>query len=659
VSSIGFIRPIGSIFSTRTTDRLMLLISCSRLSRGFDEGPLFENVGFELHAGERVGLVGPNGVGKTTLLRILAGFDHSDDGDVRLHAGARVALLRQQPDFAPDRTLFAEAKSGLDELLAAHDDMIHTAEALAKAADEAERKSLAARYDRLHELLSHHDAFNLDHRVEQVLDGLGFVRADYHRPVETFSGGQQSRLMLAKLLLSAPDVMLLDEPSNHLDIDATRWLEDYLAKQPEAMLIVSHDRYFLDRVVTKVFEMHPHHVTSYPGNFKQYWRLRQERYEAELKAYEAQKEYIDKQEEYIRRVHYGQLHKQAASRQKQIDKIERLERPVMVEVPRMHFGSVRRTGDVVLHAEDLSKAYDRPLFQDLSFDLPRGRRLGVMGPNGSGKTTLLRVLLGDEEPDSGKVQRGHLTEFGYYDQQLKTLPEDKPVIRAVWPGDDPEAVEQGMRDLLGRFGLTGDQVYQQVGALSGGEKSRAALARLVAQGVNVLVLDEPTNHLDLWACDALEQALKEFDGTAIVVSHDRYFLNQVADLLLVLDGQGGAQVIHGNYDTYEMMRAQQEAAQTGRERDRSEKASRERERPERSGAAKPKKKRKFPYRKTAEIEADIAAAETEMRALEERLASPELYKDGDRVKQTTMAFDEVKAHLAQLYEHWEEAVEMN
>jgi ATP-binding cassette subfamily F protein 3 len=639
----------------------MLLLSCSRLSRGFDEGPLFENVGFELQAGERVGLVGPNGVGKTTLMKILAGLDKPDDGDVRLHAGARVALLRQQPDFAPGRTLFAEAKTALDELLAAHDDMIRTAEALAKATVEAERKSLAARYDRLHELLQHHDAFHVDYQIEQVLDGLGFCREDYHRPVETFSGGQQSRLMLAKMLLSSPDVMLLDEPSNHLDIDTTRWLEEYLARQPEAMLIVSHDRYFLDRVVTKVFEMHANRITSYPGNFKQYWRLRQERYEQELKAYEAQKEYIEKQEEYIRRVHYGQLHKQAASRQKQIDKLERLERPTMVESPQMHFGEVRRTGDVVLQVDDLCKSYDRPLFKDLSFQLQRGKRLGIMGPNGSGKTTLLRVLLGEEEADSGTARRGHLVEFGYYDQNLKTLAPDLPVIRAVWPEADPDAEEQRMRDLLGRFGLAGDQVYQKVSELSGGEKSRAALARLVAQGVNVLVLDEPTNHLDLWACDALEQALLEFEGTCIVVSHDRYFLNRVVDLLLVLDGQGNVQVIYGNFDTYELMRAQQDAAKA--ELERKKKAD-DVVRPAASNnhagsSKKEKRKRKFPYRKVPDIEADIAAAETELQELEHLMASPELYRDGDKVKQTTKAFEETKVRLQQLYEHWEEAVELN
>jgi ATP-binding cassette subfamily F protein 3 len=639
----------------------MLLMSSSRLSRGFDEGPLFENIGFELQAGERVGLVGPNGAGKTTLLRILAGMDRPDDGEVRLHAGARVSLLRQQPLFEPNRTLFAEAKSALDELLAAHDDMIHTAEALALATEESERKTLAARYDRLNELLRHHDAYNVDHHVEQVLDGLGFRREDYDRPVETFSGGQQSRLMLAKLLLASPDVMLLDEPSNHLDIDTTRWLEEYLVKQPEAMLIVSHDRYFLDRVVNKVFELHGRRLTSYPGNFKQYWRLRQERYEQELKAWEAQREYIAKQEEYIRRVHYGQLHKQAASRQKVIDKIERLDRPTMVESPHMHFGSVRRSGDVVLHVEDLSKSYDRPLYNDLSFTLHRGKRLGIMGPNGSGKTTLLRVLLGDEEPDSGKVQRGHLVELGYYDQHLHTLPPDKPVIRAVWPDADPDAAEQGMRDLLARFGLNGDQVYQQVGELSGGEKSRAALAKLVAQGVNVLVLDEPTNHLDLWACDALEQALLEFEGTAIVVSHDRFFLNRVVDLLLVLDGNGNVQVIHGNYDTYEMMRAQQLENQNQKSEIR--KKVEPQARSVRTGSeqtnAKGKRKRKFPYRKVEELEADIAATETEIQELEQLLASPELYRDGERVKQTTKSFEEAKTQLQQLYEHWEEAVELN
>jgi ATP-binding cassette subfamily F protein 3 len=635
----------------------MLLLSCTQLARGFDDEPLFQDVGFELQSGERVGLVGPNGVGKTTLLRILAGLDKPDDGEVRHHAGARATLLRQQAEFTPDRSLFDEARSGLDALIAAHDDMVRTAEALAQASDETERKNLAARYDRLNELLHHHDAYNVDHRVEHILDGLGFTAADYPRPMETFSGGQQSRVMLAKLLLSAPDVMLLDEPSNHLDIAATRWLEDYLASQSEAMLIVSHDRYFLDKVVTRVFELNARRITSYPGNYQAYTKLRQQRYEQELKTWEAQKEFIAKQEEYIRRVHYGQLHKQAQSRQKTLDKLERVERPTMVEAPHMHFGDVQRSGDIVLQVSDLAKAYDRPLFRDLSFTLERGKRLGIMGANGSGKTTLLRVLMDQEEADSGTVQRGHLVEFGYYDQHLKTLADDLPVMRAVWPEGDPEATEQSMRNLLGRFGLTGDQVNQRVGDLSGGERSRAALARLVALGVNVLVLDEPTNHLDLWACDALEQAMQAFEGTAIVVSHDRYFLNRVVDQLLVLEGDGVVRVIHGNYDTYEMMRAQLALAAKERSNNKPKQAVKENlvVGPEKAK----KRKRRFPYRKVEDLEADIASGETQVRDLEQLLASPELYRDGDKVKETMRTFEEAKAKLQQLYEHWEEAVELN
>ena len=633
----------------------MLLLSCSNLSRGFDAEPLFQELGFELFSGQRVGLVGPNGVGKTTLLRILAGLDQPDTGEVRLHAGARVALLRQQPEFAPGRTLFDEAKHALDELVAAHDDMVGTAEALACATDEGEKKSLAARYERLNELLRWHDAYNVDHRVEEVLDGLGFAKIDYDRPVTTFSGGQQSRLMLAKLLLAAPDVMLLDEPSNHLDITATRWLEDYLASQHEAMLIVSHDRYFLDKVVTKIFEMHQGAIESYPGNYQAYWRLRHERYEQRLKSRQAQQEHIDKQEEYIRRVHYDQLHKQAHARQKALDRLDRLERPTLIETPHMHFGEVRRSGDVVLRATELAKAYDRPLFAGLTFDLKRGQRLGIMGPNGSGKTTLLRILLGDEKPDAGIAERGHLVEFGYYDQHLQSLAGDRTVVRAVWPQDDADATEQAMRNLLGRFGITGDLAFQQVDKLSGGERSRAALAKVVAQGVNVLVLDEPTNHLDLWACDALEQALLDFAGTVIVVSHDRFFLNRVVDMLVVFEDDGPTRVIHGNYDTYERLRLARLAEAPARQPS----AEKPREQTPLASAKAPKRKRRFPYRKLEELETDIAAAETSLRQLEERLASPELYREGDKVKETMQSFEEIKVRLQQLYEHWEEAVELN
>lgn len=630
----------------------MLLMSCTGLCRGFDEGPLFRGLGLELQGGERLGLVGPNGAGKTTLLRLLASEDQPDEGEVSLHAGARAGLLHQQPNFAAGRSLFEEARSGLDALVAAHDELVKTAEALSHTTDDSQHKSLAARYDRLNELLRHHDAYNVDHRVEEILEGLGFNRDQYHRPMETFSGGQQSRVMLAKLLLSAPDVLLLDEPSNHLDIDATRWLEQYLANQSEAMVIVSHDRYFLNKVVNGILELHDGRLERYPGNYQAYSRLRREQFERRLKTWESQQEYVAKQEEYIRRVHYGQLHKQAHSRQKALDRLERVERPTEISTPQMHFGEVVRTGDVVLQVDNLGKRFDHQLFEGLSFQLLRGKRLGILGPNGCGKTTLLRILLDDEKPTEGTVKRGQLVQLGYYDQHLRSLDPELPAVRAVWPEKDPDATEQQMRNLLARFGLVGEQVYQKVGNMSGGEKSRAALARLVSQGVNVLVLDEPTNHLDLWACEALEQALLEFGGTTIVVSHDRYFLNRVAELLIVFEGEGRCQVVHGNYDTYELLRAQQTAAAKTKS-DRSGRAE-----TARPATTKVKKKRRFPYRKVEELEKEIAELETKLRELETLLASPDLYRDGDRVKETMRSFEETKELLKERYLHWEEAVEL-
>ncbi len=642
----------------------MLLMSCSNLSRGYDATPLFDGVAFELHAGERVGLVGPNGAGKTTLMRCLAGVDEPDGGKVSLHAGARLGMLLQVAEFPAGRTLFQEAKSAFDELLATQREFERTAEELAACTDESQRRQLSAKFDRLNELLRHHDAYELDHKVESVLTGLGFAPSDFARDLNTFSGGQQRRVLLAKLLLSAPDVMLLDEPSNHLDIDTTRWLEDYLARQPEGMLVVSHDRYFLDKVCNKIFELHARKITSYPGNYHQYVRLRDERYERELKEWESQREYVLKQEDYIRRNNYGQKAAQAQSRMKMLEKVEEKERPTKVSGPNIRLPEVTRAGDVVFSVEQVSKRFgDRVLFKDLSFDLPRGKTLGIVGPNGCGKTTLLKMLLGEEEPTSGVVRRGHLVFPGYLDQHLKILDDDKEVVRAIWPDPDPSLTEQVMRNLLGAFGLHGKTVEQPVSSLSGGERSRAALAKLTIAGCNLLILDEPTNHLDLWACDSLEDALKTYEGTAIVVSHDRYFLNRVADLLVVF-ADGRTEVVYGNYETYELLRKAREEAD-------KEKAARAGGRksadaPTASAAAvtaaapaKAKRKRKFPYRKAAEVEAEIGALEAKVVALEEQLQSPDVYRDASRLKDTMAELEAARAKLPGLYEHWEEAVELN
>ncbi len=642
----------------------MLLLSCTNVARGYDATPLFEDVTFELHVGERVGFVGPNGAGKTTLIKVLAGIDETESGEVKLHAGARLGLLQQVAHFPPGRTLFAEAKSAFDELMETQNELVRVAEEMGHATPD-QHKILADKFDRLNEILANNDAYSLDHKVEDILTGLSFKKEDFHREIVSFSGGQQRRVLLAKMLLSAPDVMLLDEPSNHLDIDTTRWLEEYLARQPQGMIIVSHDRYFLDKVTNRTFELHNRKVNLYPGNFKQYVRLRDEKYDREIKEFEAQQEYIGKQTDYIKRANYGQLAKQAQSRVKVLDKLERFEKPTKVQGPDIGFVDVARSGDQVFTAEDLTKSYGTlQLFKDLNFVVKRGQRLGIMGPNGCGKTTLLRMMLGDETPTNGSIRRGHLVFPGYLDQHLKLLPEDEPTIRAIWPEPDPEHTEEKMRKLLSRFGLTGELIYRPIKQLSGGERSRAALAKLTVQGTNVLILDEPTNHLDIWACDSLEEALKAYEGTCIVVSHDRYFLNRVADLLIVFEPSGRVEVVYGNYDTYELLRRgrekagynEPEASATGKTQTVDDASGSLVSKP---AAKSERRKRKYPFRKSVDIELDIAKLEAKITDLEAALLTPEVYKDGEKVKRTMADAEEAKDLLADTYEHWEEAVELN
>lgn len=630
----------------------MLVFSCKNLAKAYGGRTLFSDISFELYQGNRVGLVGPNGVGKSTLLHILAGLDDSDAGSCTLHAGAQVALLAQQNDIVEGRTLIEEARTAMQSLLDAQAEMLAIGEQLAAASAE-EHSKLTAKYDRLNERLQLHSGYTIEHQVEEVLHGLGFVDADMDRPLSTFSGGQQSRVMLAKLLLSAPDVMLLDEPSNHLDIKATEWLESYLSRQREAMLIVSHDRTFLNNVVTTIFELSEKGgIATYPGNYSAYVRQRQERYDLAMKTYEAQQEHIEKQTDYIKKNNYGQLARQAQSRAKMLEKVERVEKPVQIGGPHLKFDTSRRPGDVIVEADHLYKTLGtKKLLTDVSFQVQRGARLGIMGPNGCGKSTLLKLMLGELKPDAGTIKLGHKVDVGYYDQHLDSVMDDLTVIRAVWPPDDPTITEQQMRSFCARFGLYGDIIYNKVGSLSGGERSRVVLARIAALHVNLLVLDEPTNHLDIWACESLEDALQEYEGTVIVVSHDRTFLNRVAQMLIVFE-DGKTHVVYGNYDTYRGL-----ASLQGTEKPKTK--AEVNSTPAAAPTGKVKRKRQFPFRKAVELEADIASLEEEIREMEEQLILPEVYKDGIRVKELMADLEEAKGRLPGLYAHWEEAVELN
>lgn len=631
----------------------MILMSANGLGRQFAGDPVFSEVKFEVRAGERIGLVGPNGAGKTTLMRILARHDQADYGSLYVRQGIRVSLLRQQPDFGPDETLMSVARSGLASALELQQELEEAAREMAEAEDEEERARASRRYGELHDRLEHQDAYSIDHRVEEVLSGLGFSQNDFQRPARTFSGGQQSRLMLAKLLLENPDLMLLDEPSNHLDIETTAWLENYLARQSVAMVVVSHDRYFLDKVVTKVWELHEGKVEAYPGNYSQYWKLRTEKAKVLERQAERQQEKIADLEAYIRKYGAGQRAKQAHDREKKLARIERVETIREIVGPVMGFGEVDRSGDIVIEGRHLSKAYDKPLFRDFNVAILRGQCVGVLGPNGSGKSTLIKTLIGREKADSGEVKLGHKVHVGYHDQGLDSLAPETTVVRAVWPEDDPDWVQGDVRDLLARFGLSGDIVFQTVGQLSGGEKAKAALARLSATGANLLVMDEPTNHLDIWSCEALERSIREFEGTVLVVSHDRYFLNQVADRLIVLGGDR-SRVIEGDYETYQRF-AEQEAEAAAK----AKAAAPTTALAEKPGDRAEKRKRKFPYRKAADLEREISEIEAQVAELEDLLGQPTTWRDPAKAVGHQQRHGDLKQELAKLYEHWEEALELN
>ncbi|MGO9112361.1 MAG: ABC-F family ATP-binding cassette domain-containing protein [Thermoguttaceae bacterium] len=673
----------------------MILFQVEGIQKHYGPEPVLDGVTFDVRPGERIGLVGPNGTGKTTLMRILAEKEEADGGSIIRHPSLHVGYLEQQPEWEPGRTLLDEAKSALAGLMAMQEELISVAEEMGHCGDPLEHKRLADRYDHLQHEMQSRDAYNLDHKIERVLDGLRFRRETFNQPVESLSGGEQNRLMLAKLLLAEPNVMLLDEPSNHLDIEATEWLESFLAESAAAMLLVSHDRYFLDHVTNRTLELFQGTVDSYTGNFSAYWQQKAERLLVQQRTFEKQQIEIEKAKDFIRRNHYGQKHQQAEDRRKKLDRIELVALPRAIILPPMGFPPASRSGDIVVRAQRLTKAFARPLFADVDLQINRAERLGLLGPNGCGKSTLLRCLLGEERPDAGAVQLGTGVSIGYFDQHLSGVADDDDVLDSIRP-KHKQFLTQQRRDLLARFGITGDTALQKVGKLSGGERNRVALARLAAADANFLVLDEPTNHLDLWARDALEQALAAFDGTVLFVSHDRYFVNRVADHLIVFE-PSGVRVIEGNYEEYQLFLQSKAAAvrskaQQAAPRGKSPAAekshsnrhskSRVREAPKHSsgksgpapsmkeerggkngigdtGTAQRSKKRRFPYRKLSDIEGEIFQRESRIEQLNEELGDQATFRDGGRIRALKQELAEQQSALKKLYEHWEEASEMN
>ena len=675
---------------------MAVLLNVEHLRKHFTDEPVLVDITFQIRTGDKIGLVGPNGCGKTTLLNILAGKDESEKGSIEKSGDIMIGYLEQRPEVVPGKTVLQEAQDALSHLVELQHEAEEIAHKLAEVNDLTEHNRLAARYDRIHEDLLRHDAYNLEHRVERILHGLGFFDQDFGKPTSALSGGELNRLSLAKLLLAEPDIMLLDEPSNHLDLLATEWLEDFLRNTSAAVLLVSHDRYFLDRVTNRTFELYFGTIDDYPGNFSKYTTLKEERLLVQTRTYEKYVEEVEKAKDFIRRHHYGMKAAQAEDRRKKLERLqeEPAALPRKIESPPMSFPPPSRTGDIVFRVEHLSKGFvpkdekipekDRkikPLFQDLSFDIIRGERWAILGPNGCGKTTFLRCLLNELKPDHGAAQIGQGVKVGYFDQQLHVLSDSVRAVDAIRP-EKRIFEEPARRSLLGSFGLTGDQQLQTVGSLSGGQRCRAALAKLAAEEANVLVLDEPTNHLDLWARAALEKAVRDFEGTVIFISHDRYFVDQVADHLLIIQPNARFKTLEGNYSTFRHMVSQglladpfltdalsdrksiggksavptqniPKRTESKQKQTQGKKAEHKSPKPEKP----PKKERKFPYRKLSDIEEEIFARETRILSLNDDLLQPHVIRDGNVVKTIHQEIADEQTKLALLYDHWEEASE--
>ncbi len=640
----------------------MPVLSVSQLGKSFGAERIFAHVSFKIDEHDRIGLVGPNGAGKSTLLNILAGLEEAEEGTLSRARNLRVGYLTQHVDFQPENTLREEMLTVFERVRAWERELSELAVRLATPeaqADQRLHEQLLARYADLQHQLEHGGGYTYENKVEQVLDGLGFTREQQAAPVMFLSGGQRTRASLGKLLLQEPDLLLMDEPTNHLDLEALEWLESYLNSWSGAMVIVAHDRYFLDKVVSRTIELAFGRIEEYPGNYSAYLKLREERMERRLREYEAQQAHIAHTEEFIRRYKAGQRSREARGRQKLLDRLERVERPQDFAEMHFEFNSVIDSGQTVLSTQKLVAGYparepgEAPtlLARVADLELLRGDRVGLLGPNGAGKTTLLRTIIGELAPLSGSVSLGHNVRIGYYSQTHAGLDFERTVIdeiRHISP-----LSEEGARSFLGRFLFSGDDVFKQIGSLSGGERSRVALAKLTIQGSNFLILDEPTNHLDLQSRQFLEEVLGEFEGTLLFVSHDRYFVDSLATKVWVIEESGVLIPYQGNYTEYRT-RKRPLVLDIPAPLKSASKETPAPARVEKAPARNANKRNKGRVRSVEDVEKDIEKAEAQVRLIEEKLSEAALKADAEQLKQFSAEHEEAKARVEALLAEWEE-----
>jgi ATP-binding cassette subfamily F protein 3 len=626
------------------------ILTASGLGKHFGAQDIFDDVSLQIAHGERAALVGPNGTGKTTLLRILAGLETPSSGQVVRAKGLRVGYLPQEVTLTDaDGTLWELALAAFDRLQQQATQLRRLEEAMAAATDPDERDRLLARYGQAQDAFDLAGGYTYEYRMRQVLGGLGFDEEDYQHPLARFSGGQQTRAHLARLLLDAPDLLLLDEPTNHLDLAAVEWLEDYLQDWPGAIVLVAHDRYFLDKVAIKVWDLGNGRLEIYRGNYSAYLHQRAERRERQRREYKRQQAFIAKEEEFIRRNIEGQRTREAQGRRKRLERLERIVRPQDEKHISLDINTDLRSGDLVLATYDLVVGYepDAPLFTCPDLEIRRGDRVALIGPNAAGKTTFVKTILKEVKPLSGRVRLGAAVEIGYFAQAHAGLNLDRSVLNEVLSVRNLPIGQA--RNYLGRFLFSGDDVFKPVSALSGGERARVALAKLTLHGANLLVLDEPTNHLDIPSQEILQEVLSHFSGTILLVSHDRYFVDALATQVWALeDGHlyvSKSQAPLSAYNAYLADRQarrlavadQTPSATNGRAAAREPQAGREQARRQQA---------------LAELEAAIEAAEARLAGLAAALEEASHTQAIDLLPNLARDYQATEEELARLLDQW-------
>lgn len=624
----------------------MAVLKISGLSKSFGIKTVFENVSFEVRSGERIGLVGANGAGKTTLLKCIMGAEEADKGSVKASDGAIIGYLRQDFNYT-SHTIREEMEDAWKDVLYYKDRM----ETLARELESSKSdEKLVEAYGRAEARFEFLGGYDYESTTRKILTGLGFSDDDWDRDIHSFSGGQKVRINLAAAFVRHPDFLLLDEPTNHLDMGMLEWLEEYLRSYKGGILMISHDRYFLDGAATGIIDLENHHIRSFRGGYTRYMETKENQDRAYEKAYEKQQEHIKETEEYIRRYKAGIKAKQARGRQSQLNRLVRLEKPVHQASLRFHFDPPQECADKVLDVLRVEGSYgSHILFKDLTIHIKKGETVGLIGPNGAGKTTILKMITGEKKPDTGFIQLGNNVKMGYYSQEQERLHPKLTVLDEV--RDTFNFGEKEARNILGMFLFRGDDVFKTVGMLSGGEKARLSLLCLFLEKPNFLILDEPTNHLDIPTREIMEDAIEAFGGTCLVVSHDRYFLDKVADRILELD-HGKLTEYLGNYSYYKEKKQDLEAFEKDRNGKEEEEEKEKEEKPRENEHQVKTEVSAADVSKLSHVEMEIGRLEATMKMYTVQMSmNPENYAE------LADEYEEAKKKLDKLYVKWDELAE--